>query len=75
MNAMAVIREHRGLLSKIARELGVNRSTVSQWPQVPPKRVVAVETITGISRHLLRPDLYLPGGRSVRTHAAKRREA
>jgi DNA-binding transcriptional regulator YdaS (Cro superfamily) len=64
MNGMDRIRARRGLLARIARSLGVAPSTVSMWQQVPSGRLVAVEQITGIERHLLRPDLYRPSGRA-----------
>ena len=34
------------------------QQAISQWRQVPPLRVLAVERITGVSRTELRPDLY-----------------
>jgi DNA-binding transcriptional regulator YdaS (Cro superfamily) len=46
----------------IARELGINLSAVSRWfkrGQIPAERCAAVEAITGVPRHLLRPDLYI----------------
>lgn len=37
---------------------GVTPQAISQWKQVPAERTLEVERVTGISRHLLRPDLY-----------------
>ena len=31
---------------------------ISQWSQVPAERVPAVEAVSGVSRHLLRPDVF-----------------
>lgn len=31
---------------------------ISQWKYVPVERVLAVEEVSGVSRHLLRPDIY-----------------
>lgn len=47
-------------LSDLARELGVNKGTVTRWAQktVPLTRVYQVEEKTGISRHELRPDFF-----------------
>lgn len=45
-------------LAEIARQCKITRSAVSQWDQVPAKHVLTVESVTGISRHVLRPDIY-----------------
>lgn len=37
---------------------GITPQAISQWEQVPHKRVLDVERATGVSRHDLRPDLY-----------------
>ena len=48
-----------GGAAELAEKLGIQRQAVYQWgEQVPPLRVIAVERITGVSRHDLRPDLY-----------------
>ena len=47
-----------GGLAKLAEPLGITTQAVSQWDEVPPLRVLAVERISGIPRHELRPDLY-----------------
>lgn len=52
------IRETRGLISKIAREIEVTPGAVSQWRTIPAEYVVKVESVTGIPRHELRPDLF-----------------
>lgn len=36
----------------------IKPQAISQWKEVPPKRCIAVEKVTGISRHVLRPDVY-----------------
>jgi DNA-binding transcriptional regulator YdaS (Cro superfamily) len=58
MDPMDAIRERRGLMAKIAGELGITRAAVATWRRVPAERVAAVERITEIPRHQLRPDLY-----------------
>jgi DNA-binding transcriptional regulator YdaS (Cro superfamily) len=50
--------EATGGLSGLAEPLGITIQAVSQWDEVPPLRVLAVERLSGISRHELRPDLY-----------------
>lgn len=52
------IRERKGLQSALARELGVTRQAISDWPVVPIDRLKDVEKFTGISREKLRPDIF-----------------
>jgi antitoxin CcdA len=47
-----------GGVSKLAAVLGLDRSTVSGWTQLPPRHVGAVSAATGMSPHQLRPDLF-----------------
>lgn len=47
-----------GGLAAVAGPLGITVQAVSQWDEVPPLRVLAVEQISGVPRHELRPDLY-----------------
>lgn len=47
-----------GGISELARRIGIAQPSVSNWARVPAERVLSVETATGISRELLRPDLY-----------------
>lgn len=48
--------------SALARALGLkSQGTVSGWiasDRVPAERVLSIESLTGVSRHRLRPDLY-----------------
>jgi DNA-binding transcriptional regulator YdaS (Cro superfamily) len=44
--------------AKLASALKIKRQAVYQWQCIPADRVNAVEKITGIPRHELRPDLY-----------------
>lgn len=55
---MALIRKQRGLMAKIASELGITRAAVAMWKEIPADRVPDVERITGIPRHELRPSLW-----------------
>ena len=56
-----------GGVSALSRALGVSQPTVSNWRRIPPERVLAVESATGVSRSDLRPDLYpaTPSGNPV----------
>lgn len=48
----------------LARKLGVSPQAVNQWVAgsrpVPPKHALKIESLTGISRHELRPDVFGP---------------
>lgn len=47
-----------GTAAALGALLGVSRSAVSQWRQVPLRHLREVSQITGIPRRELRPDLY-----------------
>lgn len=49
-----------GGISALARALGLSQPSVSTWSRVPSERVLAVESLTAVPRHRLRPDLYPP---------------
>ena len=50
--------ERAGGQAEFARLIGITAQAVSQWDEVPPLRVLAVERVSGVSRCELRPDLY-----------------
>lgn len=47
-----------GGLVALSRALRLAPSTISEWNRIPAERVMAVETASGVSKELLRPDLY-----------------
>ena len=47
-----------GGVGALARKIGISQPSVSNWSHIPAERVVSVETATGVSRAVLRPDLY-----------------
>ena len=52
------IRNAVGNGSSLARELGLTRQAIYQWWRVPAEYVLRVESISGVPRHRIRPDLY-----------------
>ncbi|HZV21380.1 MAG TPA: molecular chaperone TorD family protein [Hyphomicrobiales bacterium] len=50
-----------GGITELARRIGISQPSVSNWSRVPAERVLAVEAVTGVSRAVLRPDLYTEG--------------
>ena len=59
-DGMELIRAKRGMLAKVAHDLGITRAAVVKWEKVPAERLPEIEEITGIPRHVLRPDICLP---------------
>jgi DNA-binding transcriptional regulator YdaS (Cro superfamily) len=51
---------YKKMLTKtnLATQLGISRQAVSKWVSVPVHHVITIESLTGISRHELRPDIY-----------------
>jgi TorA maturation chaperone TorD len=47
-----------GGVALLARKIGIAQPSVSNWNRVPAERVIAVESASGVSRKVLRPDLY-----------------
>jgi TorA maturation chaperone TorD len=47
-----------GGVGVLARRIGISQPSVSNWSRIPAERVLAVETASGVSRRILRPDLY-----------------
>jgi TorA maturation chaperone TorD len=48
-----------GSVSELARRIGISQPSVSNWDRVPADRVLSVEGVTGVSRAILRPDLFI----------------
>jgi hypothetical protein len=62
--------ERAGGCVKVGNALGLTRQAVFLWKQVPAPHVLKVEALSGIPRHLLRPDLY-PADRERRPQEVK----
>lgn len=60
IGVQAVVQHFGDNKSAVARALGIKRSAVSQWKQVPVEHVLTLEKATAgaISRHVMRPDVY-----------------
>ncbi len=55
-----------GGVTALAGLLEITYQAIQKWSRIPPKRVIPIETMTGIAREELRPDLYPPRrGRAV----------
>jgi TorA maturation chaperone TorD len=52
-----VIRTAGGVRG-LSRLLGISQPAVSNWTRVPADRILQVESLTGVPRFLMRPDLY-----------------
>jgi DNA-binding transcriptional regulator YdaS (Cro superfamily) len=47
-----------GSITALAAKLKLTVQAVSQWDDVPAERCREVEKVTGVSRYVLRPDIY-----------------
>jgi DNA-binding transcriptional regulator YdaS (Cro superfamily) len=61
-----------GSRATLARLIGISVQALNQWAEIPAKRVLEVERVTGVSRHELRPDLYPEEARPVEMAEPKR---
>lgn len=55
--------ELAGGVNRLATQLGLSKGAVSKWERVPYNWVLAVERLTRVSRHRLRPDVYPKDGK------------
>lgn len=64
MNPVQQAIEAAGSQSALAKAVNAAPQFVSQWVTgrrpVPPKFALAIEAVTGVSRHDLRPDVFGP---------------
>jgi TorA maturation chaperone TorD len=47
-----------GGIRELSRLLGISQPAVSNWKRVPADRILQIEAVTGLSRSVIRPDLY-----------------
>ena len=49
-----------GGVPALAARLGISSAAIYDWDKVPAARCLEVERWSGVSRHILRPDIYGP---------------
>lgn len=47
-----------GSMTELARRIKVSVQAISQWETVPAERCLMVESVSGVDRRVLRPDIY-----------------
>lgn len=52
--------ERCGGVVALGKSLGINYRSMHSWERVPAGRVLDIERLTGISRSVIRPDIYPP---------------
>ena len=49
----------------LARRLKIKHTALYSWNRVPADKVLEIESITGVSRHEIRPDVFTDGERAA----------
>lgn len=49
-----------GGVTRLAEKIGITRSAVSQWHEIPIDRVADVQRATGLTKYEQRPDIFDP---------------
>jgi pyruvate kinase len=52
------VLEVTGGLKPLADALGISSAAVSKWRRIPESRTGPIEQLTGVPRHVQRPDLH-----------------
>jgi DNA-binding transcriptional regulator YdaS (Cro superfamily) len=58
--ALQLAKEKAGGVVALAADLGIKPPSVSKWRRIPVGRVLQIENLYGIPRHVQRPDIYPP---------------
>ena len=81
LRAVKLAVQSEGSLARVAERLLLTRQAVEQWNtakgkyRVPPKHVLTLEAMSGVSRHELRPDIYGPPPKRARPSGREARAA
>ncbi len=75
MDVVERIIEGGGGVLQLASKCGVSHQAVYKWRRtgIPPKRVLLLERLSGVSRHDQRPDLYPPSESESRSLSITKR--
>lgn len=56
--AIQIAVKNLGSRASVADRFKITRQAMDQWERVPAKHVLALESLSGVSRYDLRPDIY-----------------
>lgn len=70
LDRRAALKKEPSNQAEFAKAIGVTRQAITGWNEVPVTRVLDVESVLGISRKILRPDVF--GPRSPTTRKARK---
>lgn len=57
---LRIALQRAGGMPAVAKALFITPQAVQCWTKVPAKHVLILEAMSGVSRHLLRPDIFGP---------------
>lgn len=47
-----------GSVRALARALGISHHAILQWRNIPAERLLQIESVLDVPRHIMRPELY-----------------
>lgn len=59
---------------ELAQILGISKQALSQWVRIPAEHVVTIERLTGLPRHIQRPDVFPHPGKEQAVFLLPERE-
>jgi DNA-binding transcriptional regulator YdaS (Cro superfamily) len=57
-HGLVLVLEKVGGPTRLAEQLGIVASAVTQWSKVPARHIPRIEALTGVPGNIIRPDLY-----------------